>query len=133
MPHRSRPLAAALVLTLVTAFILRPLVHAAPLALATDTPAASDTATAAATDTPAASDTPAPSDTPLATPTAAATATPPWQIQITLPASGATVLIERRFTYGDEAIFFAVLGLTAVVALRWVYDVARATGAGRAD
>lgn len=118
---------------LITAFALaaalgaRPPLAAHAAGLAQLPPAAPAQATE--TETPAPTETPTPTDTavPTATNTPAPTITPlaAWQVVVTLPASGAAVLIERRWTFGEEAIFLALVGLGALVGLRWIYDLTR--------
>lgn len=73
-----------------------------------------------------ATDTPTPTETP--TPGPAPTATPPWLFEVTLPAPalGTVVRIERRWSYGEMANFFAVVGLGVLLALRWAWDWIRA-------
>jgi len=68
---------------------------------------------------------PARADTPTPTPTPTLTPTPPWELLVVLPVSGKAMLIERRWSYGEEAIFFAVVGLGALLAVGWVYDLVR--------
>jgi hypothetical protein len=96
-----------------------------------NTPTASNTPvdTNTPTSTPTVTDTPVPATaTPTFTPSPTITPTPPWWIVITLPAPvlGTTVLIERRWTFGEEAIFFALVALGALLGLRWIFDWVRA-------
>jgi len=98
----------------------------------TNTPTNTATGTLPPTDTPTItltpSETPPASETPTITPTPTETPTPAWWVVITLPAPslGTAVLIERRFTFGEEAIFFALVGLIALLGLRWIFDWVRA-------
>ncbi len=71
---------------------------------------------------------PTPTDTaipPTATDTPAPTPTPPIDVLVTLQPSGNTLLIERRFTFGDISIVLAVIAFAALYSLRWLYEVAR--------
>ncbi len=65
-------------------------------------------------------------DTP--TPDPALTPTPAWAFEVTLPApaEGTVVRIERRWTYGEMANFFALVGVGALLAVRWIWDWIRA-------
>ncbi len=65
-------------------------------------------------------------DTP--TPDPALTPTPAWAFEVTLPApaEGTVVRIERSWTYGEMANFFALVGVGALLAVRWIWDWIRA-------
>jgi hypothetical protein len=104
-----------LILVLVAALLLAPVQRARAAGLA-DTP----------TDTPTATETPVPTDTPIPTPTLAPTptATPNYVTGITLD-SGNTLIIERRWTFGELADFLAIVAFMALYGLRWMYDIAR--------
>lgn len=72
-----------------------------------------------------------PTETPTPAPTL--TPTPPWELLVVLPVSGQAMLIERRWSYGEEAIFFAVVGLIGLVGVLWIYDVVRGEAGRRED
>lgn len=59
-------------------------------------------------------------DTPSPTPTA----TPNYVAGVTLD-SGNTLIIERRWTFGELAIFLAIVAFTALWSLRWIYEIAK--------
>ncbi len=58
------------------------------------------------------------------TPTATPTATPNSVMGVTLD-SGNTLIIERRWTFGELADFLAIIGFTALWCLRWIYEIAK--------
>lgn len=74
-----------------------------------------------------------PTETPTPTPTVTPSPTPPWELLVVLPVSGKSMLIERRWSYGEEAIFFAVVGLGSLLAVGWIYDVVRSETARREE
>lgn len=75
---------------------------------------------------PASADTPTPTDTPTATvtPTPTPSATPAYITAFTLD-SGNTLIVERRWTFGEQGIFLAILANMALTGLHWIYEVTR--------
>lgn len=60
------------------------------------------------------------------TPTPAPTATPDYWLAITLPSSGHTVIVERRFTYGEASVVIALIAMFTLVFLGFSVLIARA-------
>ncbi len=58
------------------------------------------------------------------TPTPTPTATPNYVTGVTLD-SGNTLIIERRWTFGELADFLAIVGFAALWSLRWIYEIAK--------
>lgn len=65
-------------------------------------------------------------DTPTPTVTPTVTPTPAYVTSYTLD-SGNTLIVERHWTFGELAIFLAVLGLIALEGLRWMYELTHVT------
>jgi len=63
-------------------------------------------------------DTPAPTLTPTVTPT------PGYVTSFTLD-SGNTLIVERHWTFGELAVFLAVVANSALYGLHWIYEVTR--------
>lgn len=69
-------------------------------------------------------ETPTPTTTPTNTSTPSPTATPAYISGFTLD-SGNTLLVERRYTFGELAVFLAVIANSALFGLHWLYEVTR--------
>lgn len=93
---------------------------ATPTTTATPTPTETPTATGVSTSTP----TPQPSQTPAAPGCAGVAA---WQECFVL-SSGETFMFERTWSTGELFIFLALLGIAAVLLLRWAADHRRGAG-----
>jgi hypothetical protein len=63
-------------------------------------------------------------DTPTATLPPTPTATPAYVTSYTLD-SGNTLVVERRYTFGELAVFLAVVANSALYGLHWIYEVTR--------
>ena len=63
-------------------------------------------------------------DTPTPTLAPTPTATPAYVTAFTLD-SGNTLIVERRYTFGELAVFLAVVANSALYGLHWVYEVTR--------
>ncbi len=60
-------------------------------------------------------------DTATPTPAVTATPTPAYQTTIALT-SGAVVVVDKTWTFGELAIFLMLVVLAALYALHWVYE-----------
>jgi len=69
-------------------------------------------------------DTPTPTETATVTPTPTTTATPAYVTSFTLD-SGNTLVVERRYTFGELFIGLAVVAHAALYGLHWIYEVTR--------
>ena len=74
----------------------------------------------------ASTDTPTPTETatPTITATPTPTGTPAYVTSYTLD-SGNTLIVERRWTFGELAIFLAVVANAALYGLHWIWEVVR--------
>jgi len=79
------------------------------------------------TDTPTPTETATPTETPVPSETPTPTGTPAYVTSFTLD-SGNTLIVERRWTFGELGIFLAILANTAVNGLRWIYEITRREG-----
>lgn len=104
MASRLLPL---IVVTLLALSLLAPVLPASA-----DTPTPTDTATVTATPTPVDTATPTP------------TGTPAYITAYTLD-SGNTLIVERRWTFGELGIVLAVVANAALTGLHWIYEVTR--------
>ncbi len=66
-------------------------------------------------------------ETPTPTVTPTPSPTPDWIWVATLEATGNTLIVERRFTFGEAAATIAALLVVGVLLMRWAWDISRET------